>query len=45
MSLVVRKPVVGFFYQIRHMPACTVTADGCSIEILDFGSRGIVLSV
>ena len=33
------------FDQVRHKPACTVTEDGKRLEILDFESRGIVLSV
>ena len=27
MSLVVRKPVLGFFDQVRHKPGCAVTED------------------
>ena len=33
------------FDQVRHKPGCTVTEDGWRFEILDLGSRGIVLSV
>ena len=28
MSLVVSKPVFGFFYMVRHKPGCAVTEDG-----------------
>ena len=45
MSLVVRKPVFGVSDQVRHKPGCTTTEDGQRLEILDLGSRGIVLSV
>ena len=31
--------------QVRHKPACTVTADGYRLAILILESRGIVLSV
>ena len=29
---------------VQHKPACTATEDGLRLEILDVGSRGIVLS-
>ena len=45
MSLVLRKPVFGVSDQVRHKPGCTATEDGLKLEILDLGSRGIVLSV
>ena len=45
MSLVVRKPVFGVSDQVRHKPGCTVTEDGQMLEILDLGSKGIVVSV
>ena len=45
MSLVVRKPVIGVFDQVRYKPGCTATEDGERLEILDLESRGIVLSV
>ena len=45
ISLVVRKPVFGVSDQVPHKPGCTVTEDGWRLEILDLGSRGIVLSV
>ena len=45
MSLVVRKPVFGVSDQVRQKPGCTTTEDGWRLEILDLGSRGIVLSV
>ena len=30
--------------QVWHKPGCTATGDGLRLEILDLGSRGIVLS-
>ena len=45
MSRVMRKPVFGVSDQVQHKPGCTVTEDGWRLEILDLGSRGIVLSV
>ena len=46
MSLVVRKPVFGVFdLQVPHKPDCTATEDGKRLEILDLGSRWIVLSM
>ena len=45
LSLVVRKPVFGVSDQVRHKLGCTTTEDGWTLEILDLGSRGIVLSV
>ena len=30
---------------VRHKPGCTATEDDKRLEILDLGSRGIVLSV
>ena len=30
--------------QVRHKPGCTNTEDGLRLEILDLGSREIVLS-
>ena len=45
MSLVVRKPVFRVFDQVRHKLGCTATEDGWRLEISDFRSRGIVLSV
>ena len=40
-----RKQVFGASDQVRHKPGCTTTEDGWRLEILDLGSRGIVLSV
>ena len=40
-----RKPVFGFSDQVAHKPGCTATEDGLRPEILDLGSREIVLSV
>ena len=31
--------------QVRHKQSCTSTEDGWGLEILDLGSRGIVVSV
>ena len=45
MSLVVTKPVFGFFDLVPHKPVCTAIEDGTRLEISDLGSRGIVLSV
>ena len=45
MSLVVRKTVFGVSDQVPHKLSCTATEDGYRLEISDFGSRGIVLSV
>ena len=44
MSIIImRKPVFGVSYQVRHKPACTATEDGWRLEISDLESRGIVL--
>ena len=45
MSLIVRKSVFGVSDQVQHKPGCAVTEDGLRLEILDFGSRGIALSM
>ena len=45
LSLIVRKPVLGVCDQVRHKPGCTTTEDDYRLEILDLGSRGIVLTV
>ena len=45
MSLVVRKLVFGVSDQVRHKPGCTATEDGLRLEISEFQSRGIVLSM
>ena len=45
MSLFVRKPVFGVSDQVRHKPGCAATEDGWRLEISDYGSTGIVLSV
>ena len=45
MSLIVRKPVFGFFDHVRHKPGCTAAGDDKRLEILFLGSRGIVLAV
>ena len=45
LSLVVRKPDFGVSEQVRDKRGCTVTEDGSRLEILDLGSRRIVLSV
>ena len=38
-----RKPVFGVTELDRHKPGCTQTGDGKRLEIMDLGSRGIVL--
>ena len=38
-----RKPVFGVSDQVRHKPGYTATEDCKRVEILDLGSRGIVL--
>ena len=46
MSNFKRKPGFGVSDQVLHKRAvCTATTDGKRLEILDLGSRGIVLSV
>ena len=45
MRLVVRNPVFGVSDQVQHKQGCTATEGGERLEILDLGSRGIVLSV
>ena len=45
LCLGVRKPVFGVTDQVRHKPGCTATEDSQRLEILDLGSRVIVLSV
>ena len=45
MSCILRKPVFGVSDQIRHKPDCTAAEDSQRLEILDLGSRGIVLSI
>ena len=45
MSPVTRKPVLVVSDQLRHKPACTVTEQNSQLEFLDFGKRGIVLSL
>ena len=45
MSLIMRKPVFGVSDQVPHKPGCTATEDGQRLQILDLGSRGIVLFV
>ena len=45
MSLVLRKLVFGVSDQVQHKPGCTATEDGQRLEILDLGSRWIVLCV
>ena len=46
MSLVVSKPVFGVSDSVvRHKPGCAAPEDGWSLQILDLGSRGIVLAV
>ena len=44
MSRVMRKPVFRASDQVQHKQGCTTTGDGQRLEILDLGSRGIVLS-
>ena len=43
MSDVVRIPVFGVSNQIRLKGSCTTTEDGLRFEILDLGSKRIVL--
>ena len=38
-----RKPVFEVSDHVRHKPGCATTEDGYMLEILDLGSRGIVL--
>ena len=45
MSWVTRKQVFRVSDQVRHKPGCTTTEDHFRLEILDFGSRWIVLSL
>ena len=45
MSLVLRKPVFEGSDQVRYKPGCTAIEDGYRLEISDYGSKGIVLSV
>ena len=45
MSLVVRKGVFGVSNQVTHKAGCATTGDGWMLEISDFESRGIVLSM
>ena len=39
-----RKPVLWFSNQVRHIPVCTATDNSQMLEILDLGRRGFVLS-
>ena len=39
------KPVFGVSDQVQHKPGCTAIKNGCMLEILDSGSRGIILSI
>ena len=43
MSRVARKICLRVSDQVRHKPGCTTAKDGYRLEILDLGSRGIVL--
>ena len=45
MSCVARKPVFGVSDQVWHKLGCTATEDSYRLQILDQGSRGIVLSI
>ena len=45
MSLFVRKPVFGVSDQVRHKLGCTATENDQRLEISNFGSRGISISV
>ena len=40
-----RKSVFGVSDQVRHMPSYVATEDGQRLEILDLGSRRIVLAM
>ena len=40
-----RKPVFEVYDQDRHKPGCTATEAGYRLEISDFGSVGIILSM
>ena len=40
-----RKSVFGVSHQVQQKPGSTTTKDGWRIEILDYGSKGIVLSM
>ena len=39
-----RKPVLGVSDQVQHKLGCTTIEDCYRLEILDLGSRGILLS-
>ena len=43
MSCVIRKPVFGVSDQVGHKQGSAATENGKRLEILDLGSRGIVL--
>ena len=43
MGHLMRKTVFGVSDQVQHKPGCTTTKDSYSLEILNIGSRGIVL--
>ena len=45
MSHIVKKSVIRVSDQIGHKPGCTTTEDGHRLEISDFESSGIVLSI
>ena len=42
LSCIARKPAFGVSDQVRHKQGCTITEDGSSLEISDFGSKGIL---
>ena len=43
MSSMAKKQIFGVSDQVRHKPGCITTEDGYELDILDLGSRGIVL--